>query len=395
MLIVVALAATLTLASGLLVACGDDDDASGSSTPAAGTTGDAASARTERAVTAGTAAGEAAGEPVEVPAITLGYLDQVGTAEIAQRTYEATKAAAESLGWEVAYCDAAGDPRKMASCGDNLLDRNVNVMLSTAIDSSLIKPQLQKAKSADVPWITIEGGARPDPLFTAQVAPNEAAIAKVANDYLVEQLATIDGPAPIAVHTFTQIFAVAQREDQLKKDIAGTNIEIVDTHQTDLANGVEDTTRATEAQVQQNPDLKALWGDINFHIPGFAIAMQRQFAGKSFPDRPLVVGVFADRLNTEQIRNGLADAVAEQPLEANGYIVVDQIAGNLARGTAIEDGMQPGFYPLDFVSPVLITKDNLPPEDQLVESKEDYATFFTTKWATEFTNGPTGTTTGG
>ena len=381
----VALTAALTLTSGLLVACGDDDDSAGSST-AASSSGDGAAERTARAETAGAAAAEAAGEPVEVPQITLGYLDQVGSAEIAQRTYDATKTAAESLGWEVAYCDSAGDPRKMASCGDNLLDRNVDVMLSTAIDSSLIKPQLEKAKSADVPWITIEGGARPDPLFTAQVAPDEVAIAKVINQYLVDQLATIDGPKPIAVHTFTQIFAVAQREDQLKKDIAGTDIEIVDTHQTDLANGVEDTTRSTESQIQQNPDLKALWGDINFHIPGFAIAIQRRFAGKSFPDRPLVVGVFADRLNIEQIRRGLADGVSEAPLEANGWIVVDQIAEHLARGTAIEDGMKPGYYELDFVSPVLITKDNLPPEDQLVESKEDYATFFSTKWATEFTN---------
>jgi ABC-type sugar transport system substrate-binding protein len=384
----VALAATLTLASGLLVACGDDDDAAAGSTAAATGAGDDAAAKAARATDAGTAAGEAAGDPVKVPHITLGYLDQVGSAEIAQRTYGATKTAAESLGWDVAYCDAAGDPRKMASCGDSLLDRHVDVMLSTAIDSSLIKPQLKKAQSADVPWITIEGGARPDPLFTAQVAPDEVAIAEVINDYLVEQLGTIDGPAPIGIHTFTQIYAVAQREDALKRQIEGTNIEIADTHQTDLANGVEDTTRAAETQIQGNPDLKALWGDINFHIPGFAIAMQRHFAGKSFPDRPLVVGFFGDRLNLQQIRSGLADAVVEAPLEANGWIVVDQIAENLARGTEIEDGMQPGYYELDFVSPSLITKDNLPPEDQLVEPEEDFAKFFATKWATEFTNVP-------
>jgi ABC-type sugar transport system substrate-binding protein len=274
----------------------------------------------------------------------------------------------------------------MASCGDSLLDRNVDVMLSTAIDASLIKPQLRKAKSADVPWITIEGSARPDPLFTAQVAPDEIALAEVINEYLVEQLASIDGPAPIAVHTFTQIYAVAQREDQLKKDIAGTNIEIADTHQTDLANGVEDTTRASEVQVQQNPDLKALWGDINFHIPGFAIAMQRHYAGKSFPDRPLVVGFFGDRLNLEQIRRGLADAVVEAPLEANGWIAVDQVAELLARQKPVEDGMQEGYYDLDFVSPTLVTKDNLPPEGELVPPKEDFATFFTTKWGTEFSN---------
>jgi ABC-type sugar transport system substrate-binding protein len=374
----------LLLAVGSLVACGDDDSASGETTQGAGQSDDAA--KTERATAAGQRAGEAAGEPVEVPTITLGYLDQVGSAEIAQRTFEATEKAAGVLGWNVAYCDAQGDPRKMASCGDSLLDRNVDVMLSTAIDASLIKPQLRKAKSADVPWITIEGSARPDPLFTAQVAPDEIALAEVINEYLVEQLASIDGPAPIAVHTFTQIYAVAQREDQLKKDIAGTNIEIADTHQTDLANGVEDTTRASEVQVQQNPDLKALWGDINFHIPGFAITMQRRFAGKSFPDRPLVVGFFGDRLNLEQIRRGLADAVTETPLESNGWIVVDQIAENLARGKAIEDGMRPGYYELDFVSPVLVTKDNLPPEGELVPPKEDVETFFTTKWTTEFTN---------
>jgi len=380
MRVLVAATAALMLSAGLLVAC-DDDDSSAQTTAQSDD-----AAKTERATDAGQRAGEAAGEPVEVPQITLGYLDQVGSAEIAQRTFEATEQAAEFLGWEVAYCDAQGDPRRMASCGDSLLDRNVDVMLSTAIDASLIKPQLRKAKAADVPWITIEGEARPDPLFTAQVGPDEVGLAKVINQYLVEQLATIDGPKPIAVHTFTQIFAVAQREAQLKKDIAGTDIEIVATHQTDLANGVEDTTRASEVQVQQHPDLKALWGDINFHIPGFAITMQRRFAGKSFPDRPLVVGFFGDRLNVEQIRRGLADAVAETPLESNGWIVVDQIAENLARGKEIEDGMKPGYYELDFVSPILVTKDNLPPEGELVEPKEDVATFFSTKWATEFTN---------
>ena len=108
-------------------ACGDDDDSAGSADTSGQTAG--GDERATIATDAGKAAATAAGDQVEAPQVTIGFVNIVGAVESAQRAERTFKEATDVLGWKVNSCDAQGDPTKMARCSDSLLDQNVDVLV--------------------------------------------------------------------------------------------------------------------------------------------------------------------------------------------------------------------------------------------------------------------------
>jgi ribose transport system substrate-binding protein len=367
------------------VACGDDDDSADTGDTAGQAGGDE---RTTVARESGLEAAEAAGDPVELPKITVGFVNIVGAVESAQRAEREFKRATGVLGWTVNTCDAQGDPTRMARCADSLLDQNVDVLTVLGIEPSLIKAQLQKAKNQNVPVVEFSGQVAADPLFAGTYYPDEPAAGQVLTDYLVEKLDALpDETVPIAIHDYPAEWSAA-RTDTLRAAVADqSKIEIAVETTTDAANLVEGTRKAVTDELTANADLKAYWFGFDSAGQAGGQAVSARFPGEQFPDKPMVVTFHADLGTADLMRAGAVDAVSDVPYDAAGWVATDQIAEFVARQTPMADEPQPEYPGIGTAYDyVVVDSTNLPPEGEYRTPEHDFVTFFTTKWQNEFTN---------
>jgi ABC-type sugar transport system substrate-binding protein len=326
-------------------------------------------------------------KPAELAPITVGYIDQVGAVEVQQRALEGTKAALAKLGWKLDYCDAEGIPTKMTACANTLLNEHVDAILSTAMSPSLFATQLKRAKSEGIPWVNTEDHVENEQEFTGTVAVSDQEMSEVLTKYVVEKLGEQEGTQEALLQTYAPIYGVKEREEGFENAIKGHPITIVESHEANLEAIEEDAKKNVESVIKQHPNLAAVYSMVTPQQAGVAGAWRTLgLAGKEFPERPLTTGFFADKLSLKLIGEGLIDAVVEVPIEVNAWAALDQLAAYLSREQKIENTMPPGIYPVDLAPPVLVTKENLPPEGQRVKPEQNYEAFFMGKWGAEYTN---------
>jgi len=379
--------AALVVALALVAAaCGSDDSGSSS---AADTTAPAGNdQRAQIATDGGMEAAQAAGEKVEVPKTNIGFVNILGSIESAQRAERTFREAAGVVGFNVNTCDAQGDPTKMARCADSLLDQNVDVLVVLGIEPSLIQAQLKKAKSENVPVVEYSGQVAADPLWAGTYYPDEPKAGQVLTDYLMGKLNELpDSSVPIAVDDYPTEWSSA-RTDTLRKAVAAQDkVKIAVESTTDATNLIEGTRKTVTDELTANPDLKAFWFGFDTAGQAGGQAVQAKFAGKKFPDKPLVVTFHADLGTTDLMRAGAIDAVSDVPYDASGWVAVDQIAELMARKTPMSSEPQPSYPGIGTVYDyVIVDSTNLPPKGEYRVPKNDYQTFFKTKWSNEFTN---------
>jgi ribose transport system substrate-binding protein len=364
----------------IVAGCGDDDDSSsatagGGTTSAAGDPADAA---------AGVAAAEEAGGPVDLPAKNIGILQIVGGIESADRVEASLKRAAELVGWTTDVCDGAGDPTKWVSCGNSLLDQGVDAVVTIGIDPGQIRLVVDKAKSADVPIMSVSGEVPPG--YDAAFYPDEQLAGRLLAESLIEQLNALpDETAGLGVVDFAlpSIHARTVVLDDLLKD--EPKIEVVARADTDATNLVPGTRKQTSDILTANPDIKALWYAFDTAGQAAAPVVAAKYPGKEFPDRPLVTTFHADLGTVELMRQGQIDEVLDVNYDASSWMAIDALAEFYARDEPFPTNPAPDFAGVgDLFDYQLVTKDDLPPEGQYVEAEVDVPAYFTAKWEAEF-----------
>jgi ABC-type sugar transport system substrate-binding protein len=369
-------------------ACGSDDNNDNSSGGSGKVTGVQAGtgSRQSQAADAGKKAAAAAGGKVDLPAKKAGILQILGGIESAQRAQNTITNAIKAVGWTTTVCDAQGDPTKMAACGDSLLDRNVDVMFVIGVEPSLIKAQLKKAKNKNVPVVEFSGEVTPDPLWAGTYYPDEEEAGRVLSQSFIKKLGTSgSSTSDIAVADYPAIWAKA-RTDQLRSDVknSGGKVKITANSVTDATNLVQGTQKTVTDQLTQNPDLKGYWFAFDSAGQAGGPAIEAKTGGKEFPKAPWVVTFHADLGTQDLMRKGAIDEVLDVPYDAAGYVAVDQAAEFFARKTAFDKNPRPDYSGFQVYDYALVTKDNLPPKGQYRTPKNDFVTFFKTKWSDEF-----------
>jgi ABC-type sugar transport system substrate-binding protein len=377
-------AVVLALVLGLATGCGSSEKAGDEA--GNGAIGADTGTRAERAAAAGEQAAKDAGGPVTLPAKKAGILQIIGSVESAQRAERAMRQAIEALTWTAVVCDAQGDPVKMAKCGDSLLDRNVDVMFTIGIEPGVIKAQLRKAKAKNVPVVGTTGQVSPDPLWAGTYFPDDEASGGILSEYVMKRLGDVEGTKEVAISSYPAEWS-RLRTDEFRTAIdADPTIETVVDQTVDATNLVEGTRKQVSDTLTAHPGIKAYWfgQDSSGQVGGQVIASK--FAGKSFPDRPLAVTFDANLSTQDLIRDGAVDAVVDVAYDATAWVAADQAAQFFARDTPFDTSAQPD-YPVTFFDNVIVTKENLPPKGEYREPKDDFVTFFTTKWDAEFGGG--------
>ena len=377
------------LAIGLIAAgCGDDDDDGGGGTSGGGGIGAGTGSAKAKAEKAGAEAAKADGTAELEAGKTVGFLQILGGIESADRTANAAKTALAEVGYKMVLCDGAGDPTKWATCADSLLGRGVDAIITTGIEPSAVAPQLKKAKAQGVPFI--QTGGLVSPGYDGSYYPDEPEAGKILADYTLKEMDTVtEKPAQIIVHDYPAPWATS-RTDELEKLVKASpdDYEITATTQTDPANLVNGTRKSVTDQITANPDTNMFWFSFDSAGQVGGQAVQAKYAGKQFPDKPLVATFHGDLGTLELMKAGAVDVALDVPYDAAPWIGVDQLLQFWGLDTPFSKEAQPTYPGIGTVYDYeVITKDNLPPEGEYRAPANDFVTFFKTKWADQFGGG--------
>ncbi len=100
---------------------------------------------------------------------------------------EGAKAEAEKQGVKLVVVDAGDDAAKQTNDIEDLISRNVSVLIVNPVDSDAVAPAVQNAVSKGIKVISVDrvvNGVEVD----CQIASDNAAGAKMATEYLVETM---------------------------------------------------------------------------------------------------------------------------------------------------------------------------------------------------------------
>lgn len=385
----VTLLAVLVLAL-FAAACGNDDEGGGGA-ESGGNKGEGIRAgegdRTEKARAAGKAAAKEAGDKVKLEPKTVGVINILGGIESADRLQATMKEAATNLGWKHVPCDGQGDPRKMVACGNSLLDRNVDAIVTIAIDTSLIKPVIAKAKAKNVPILQNAGESGEG--YDASFFPSEEAKAEVLSDAIIKRLGEVEGnPKKIVIQDYPAPWA-KDRTDVFKAKIKeNPDLKIVADTQTDATQLLEFTRKNVSDQLTKNPDVNAFWFSFDATGQAGGPVIARKYAGKSFPDRPLIATFHADLGTQALMRKDQIDLVVDSNYDAAVWMAYNDLAEHFARDAQFTQEAQPEYPGVGQLFAFKeITKENLPTNGQYVETPVDVPAYFQAKWKAEFDTG--------
>lgn len=322
----------------------------------------------------GAAAGTDDGSPVELMPRTVGILNVNASDPAAAQLEDSAIEALDTLGWESVSVDAGGNPSKMAAGMKQLLVQNVDAVLLDAVDPAAITDGLREAEAQDVPVVLYGGQGTPSDLIDASIAPDDFTLASMAANYLVNAL---DNKGKVAVMATDALTFSRNRTNLLKADLAGyPDIELVDIHQVDYANYVNDVQTAVSALLGQHPDLSAIVTTISPYANPVINALGRE--GVDIP----VIGFYDTPSNLELIRTGGLTAVAATSFPHNAYQAVDALAQHFGRDVPIQGASQ-FLLPLQYT---LVTGDNIDSASTTAGGRSDFKTFYEERWSSAFTN---------
>lgn len=382
-------AATAAVAAVLAVtaACASNGSSSGGgSSSSSATTGQAVFSASDTAAmkTDGAAMAAKLGSPLASTHQVIGLVSVTQAAPFVARATSGAVAAAKQLGWTVKVCDSGGVPSKMATCAQSLLGQGVTAMISNVIEPSLILPSLKLAEQKGIPWIDMVGETQSTPYYAAEVVENEREIAHLQDEFLLAQKPRIK---TVAYDDYPPIAAVAKRSAVFRADMAAAGVKIVSHFITDESDFSKSTAWA-QGLVQQYPHLGAIW--ITQSPDGVPVAnvLGAKYPGKSYPQRPLLVGLYAGLADMDQMRKGHLDGDVEVSAEAIGWEAIDQLGEVIGRKAKPDPNPNPSGnygYPVDFLKPFMVTPKTVPSNpDDYATPPHNYQAFFEAKWAKEY-----------
>jgi ABC-type sugar transport system substrate-binding protein len=336
------------------------------------------------AKTQGAKAGKAAGPKLKPKPLRVGYLDIIGGIESADRVDNSLRVAFKTLGATWIYCDGQGSPAKWATCGNTLLAQKIDVLALTGIDPSTIPSVVAAAKAKKVPIVDFGGEVGPG--YAAAFAPNEAKNGRILASYLKAKLASQSGQQSIISIDYPASWAQT-RTKQLKAMVAANSskLKISTNATTDPTNLIAGTQKIVSDALTADPNAKAIW--VSFDTAGQAAGqtVSSKYAGKKFPDKPLVVTFHADPSTQSLMRKGGIDAVVDNNYDATAWELADAVIEHFARGKAFPAYTTGAKYPGigDPLAYTIVTKGNLPKPGLYVAPPVDVVTYFVTKWKTE------------
>ena len=236
---------------------------------------------------------------------------------------EGAKAKAEELNINLSVVNASDDTAKQASDIEDLISKNVQVIIVNPVDSDAVAPAVESAIAANIPVIALDrivNGVE----VTTQISSDNVAGAKMAGEYLIELVGENSKVAELI-----GIPGASATIDRGKgfHEAADNKLNIV-ASQTANFNRAEGLT-VMENILQANPDIKGVFAHNDEMALGALEAIQA--AGKDIS----IVGFDATDDAVLAIKEGSMKATVAQKPNLMGAIAVET-ALKIINGETVE-----------------------------------------------------------
>ena len=236
---------------------------------------------------------------------------------------EGAKAKAEELNINLSVVNASDDTAKQASDIEDLISKNVQVIIVNPVDSDAVAPAVESAIAANIPVIALDrivNGVE----VTTQISSDNVAGAKMAGEYLIELVGENSKVAELI-----GIPGASATIDRGKgfHEAAHNKLNIV-ASQTANFNRAEGLT-VMENILQANPDIKGVFAHNDEMALGALEAIQA--AGKDIS----IVGFDATDDAVLAIKEGSMKATVAQKPDLMGAIAVET-ALKIINGETVE-----------------------------------------------------------
>jgi ribose transport system substrate-binding protein len=344
------LLALLVLACGLVSACGDDDESTGSggtSTTAAGGLDKVRQMAEQGRADITEWPGPDASVKPEGGKKSFVVVPCAMAAEGCKRQAEGFVEAAKELGWTTKLIDPAGDPQKQNSAMAQAITLKADGVYIVSIDPKLVSGTLKRLKDADIPVIAAATGTGP----TSDGIVHEVDLhgAREGELLAAQVVDETDGKAKVALFTGNEFQTVVQRIEGTKrvfKDCPDCEIvEETDIPVTSIGTSLVSRVKST---LQANPEINVVYAPYDAAANDMVQAIQQ--AGLS--DKVWVASFNGNVQNLDYIRKGQVQRVdIGEALEWVGWAAADNFARVFAGDEPTKD---------DGVPAKILVKDNLP-----------------------------------
>lgn len=212
----------------------------------------------------------AAGEKVS---LITPYLSATATAEMV----EAFKAQATEKGWTIDVVDTAGDMGAFASRVEDATTGGANAIVLVSVDPAQIQDQVDKAKAAGIPVVTIDGAKNGSTVLN--VTSDNYVLGETMTKFLFAQ---IGGKGNIVRFFHSAHPGVRQREIALDDALkANPEIKEVANHYVQVPGQIDDSRAAMDAILLANPGdgaINAVWAA--WDEPGIGANLAIEAAGR-------------------------------------------------------------------------------------------------------------------
>lgn len=273
------------------------------------------------------------GQALAAQALELGVVAFQMSAETHARVANAVEAAAKEKGWEVTVLNSNGALPTHAEQIENLIQRGVDGIVLAMSKPVQFDAQMQAAKEAGIPVISVMSGASPHTLFDIQV--NEYGVGADAALYLLGELG-FEGK--IMTQRFESNVGTRIRGKILDVVLSeNTAVEVVGSHSMARTQSWRDDVRSgMSALILQNAgDFQGIWA--SFDGQAFIIDDLLKEQGMQKGDVVLVsIDGGAESFRRIKSPDSMLMATVAIPFEAMGAAAVDAMEIIAVKGAAKE-----------------------------------------------------------
>lgn len=234
---------------------------------------------------------------------------------------EGAQAKADELGVDLIVVDAGDDAAKQASNIEDLISKNISVLIVNPVDSDAVAPSVKDAIAAGIKVVSVDRVVNGVDVDCA-IASDNVAGAQMATEYLVSLVG--EGAKVAELEGTPGASATIDRGEGFH-NVADEKLDVV-SKQTANFNRSEGMT-VMENMLQANPDIQGVFA----HNDEMALGAVEAIAGKDI----VVVGFDAtDDAQTAVAEGRMAATVAQKP-DLMGATAVET-AQKLATGETVE-----------------------------------------------------------
>lgn len=216
---------------------------------------------------------------------------------------DGAEAKAQELGYELVVLDSQNDPAKEMSNVEDLITKNVAVILINPTDSDAVGNAVKAANAKSIPVITLDRGANSGEVV-AHIASDNVAGGKMAGEYIIAQLG--GNGKVVELEGIAGTSAARDRGQGFNEAINVSNIEVVAKQTADF-----DRTKGLSVMeniLQAQPEINAIFA----HNDEMALGALQ--AIKASGREIMVVGFDATDDAVKAVEDGeMAATVAQQP----------------------------------------------------------------------------------